>query len=69
MGVSRDPETAAVVSDATGSGTCASHQNPIADDMQTGAPEVAQARNQPGAKTFNPSSYFPKGFSKLVSLR
>ncbi|PNF17205.1 hypothetical protein B7P43_G06592 [Cryptotermes secundus] len=59
----RDLETAAVLSDAT------ARQNRVLEDSQNVSPEMAQARHQPGTKTFNPSSYFPKNVSKLVSLR
>jgi hypothetical protein len=68
-GAPRNPEVAAVLSNAAGSGTSAACQNPIAEGLQAGSPEVTQARNQAGTKTFNPSSYFPKGYSKVVSLR
>jgi hypothetical protein len=68
-GAPRNPEAAAVLSDAAGSGTSVACQNLIEEGLQAGSPEVAQARNQPGTKTFKPSSYFPKGYSKLVSLR
>lgn len=59
----RDLETATVLSDAT------ARQNRVVEDSQNVSPEMAQARHQPGTKTFNPSSYFPKNVSKLVSLR
>lgn len=59
----RDLETAEVLSDAT------AHQNRVVEDSQNISPEMAQARHQPRTKTFNPSSYFPKNVSKLVSLR
>lgn len=61
-------DTAAVVSDAAGSGTSAACQNRIVENVRTAPLEVAQARVQPKPKTFNPSSYFPKP-SKSVTLR
>jgi hypothetical protein len=59
----RDLGTAAVLFDAT------ARQNRVVEDSQNVSPEMAQPRHQPVAKTFNPSSYFPKNVSKLVSLR
>ena len=66
--ISRHPDTAAVVSNATGSGTSAACQNHIVENLQTAPVEVPQGRGQSKTKTFIPSSYFPK-FSKSVTLR
>jgi hypothetical protein len=68
-GAPRDTQAPVMLSDTAGSGTNAACKNPVAEGLQAGTSEVTQARNQPLTKTFNPSSYFPKGHSKLVSLR
>jgi spindle assembly abnormal protein 6 len=66
--ISRHPDTAALVSNAAGSGASAACQNHIVENLQTAPVEVPQARVQPKTKTFSPSSYFPKS-SKSVTLR
>jgi hypothetical protein len=68
IAIARHPDTAAVVSNAGGSGASAACQNHILENLQTAAVEVPQARVQPKTKTFSPSSYFPKS-SKSVTLR
>lgn len=68
-GAPRNFAAAATLSDPGVLSTSAPCQNPSAESLQAGSSEVTQTRSQPRTKTFNPSSYFPKGYSKLVSLR